>query len=278
MYGVGFHSTGVKLAVKDVIDRLQLGDLLFIAAFIQLGTFLLIRKNFASDRRIAFIIITNLIVNSWLVLPFTDLGMKSKRQIHHEMIQSPRGIVMQPLQPLSQTRFPDSTFENEFLLLGSYTKRVGFPNEEKYPVELRTTANYFSDSTVKAFVSNQAYVFLSSDTTLDAETSFDSSLIRVSEFGPGYLHATVENNKYRFITLLQNDYQYWQTFLNGKPVNHATSFKTFMSVPIEKGRQDVVFIFRPGPIRKAILINIAIIFIGLLSLFIPQLKSRPLVI
>jgi hypothetical protein len=102
-------------------------------------------------------------------------------------------------------------------------------------------------------------------------------LIRVSEFGPGYLHATVDNNKYRFITLLQNDYPYWQTFVNGSPVNHVKSFKTFMSVPIQKGRQDIVFIFRPTPIRKAILINIAIIFIGLLSLLVPQLATRRVV-
>ena len=193
------------------------------------------------------------------------------------MIQSPRGIIIQELQPLSQTRFMDSTVKNEFLLQGSYSKKVGFPGEEKYPVELKTTRNYFDDSTVRAFISKQSYIFLSMDTTIGGETNFDSSLIRVSEFGPGYLHATIDNTKYRFITLLQNDYPYWQAFINASPVNHFTSFKTFMSVPIEKGRQDVVFIFRPAPIRKAILINIAIILIGLLSLFIRQLNTRPLV-
>lgn len=277
IYGGPSAARGFKLTAREVLAHLRFGDLLLISAVIQLGTFLLIAKNLTSTRRIAVTIIINLVVNTWLVLPFTDLGMKSKEQMHHEMIQGPRGLFAQELRPLRETASLDSTSRSDLLLLGSYSRKIGYPKEEQYPVELRTTLNYFNDTGLHAFISKQSYIFLSTDTSINAVTNFDSLKIRVDRFGPGYLSVKVTNDKFRFLTLLQNDYPYWQTFLNGKRVGHVTSFKTFISVPVERGTQQVVFEFRPALIRKAILINIAILLVGLLCLLVPQLRNRLLV-
>ena len=275
IYSSGLPGKDFKLAAKNILDRLHFFDLLLISGSIQLITFLIIGKNF-SPTKTAFAVTFNLVLNTWLVLPFADLGMKSKQQIHREMAQFPRGLFTQELQSLSKTKFLDSTLKNEFLLLGSYSKKIGYPHEEQYPIELKTTRNFFDDSNLHHFITSQSFIFLSTDTTTGAQTSFDSSILEIKEMGAGYLRLTADNSEYRFITFLQTDYPYWQTFINGRSIEHYRSFKTFMSVPIEKGKQEIEFLFKPSPIKKAIFINVAIILIGILSLLHPQLRNRSL--
>jgi hypothetical protein len=267
--GDNFGST-----IKTMIDRLSFADLLLVSALILLSTLLLVRLNLSSTRKIAGIIVLNLVVNTWLTLPFTGLGMKSKGQINSEMTQFAPGISPQELQPLKKTTFIDSGLRGQFILLGSYSKKIGFPREEQYPVELKSTQNFFSDSSLFRFITQQAYVFLSADTTTTSETNFDSSNIEIKKFAPGYLKVSVNNRKYRFITFLQNDYPYWQTFVNSRMTRHYTGYKCFITVPVEQGNNDVEFVFNPMPIKKAMSINVVILVLGLACLMFRGLRNR----
>jgi hypothetical protein len=199
--------------------------------------------------------------------------MKSKKEIHNEMIQSPRGLPAQELRPLTNTKYMDSSLKNEFRLLGSYSKKIGYPAEEPYPVELTNTQKFFGDPGLIGFITRQSYIFLSTDTTAGAATSFDSHAIKITHFGAGYLKVTIDNSKYRFITFLQNDYPYWQTFINDSAVKHYTGFKTFISMPIDSGRQEVKFLFNPAPIKKAMIINAVIILTGLILLILRRRRN-----
>jgi hypothetical protein len=272
--GPSVHWTGEsKLSVKALIDRLTFADLLIISALVLLATLCLIMISLSSPRRIATIVVFNLVINSWLALPFTGLGMKSKSQVSGEMIQPPRGIFPQELQPLIKTTFMDSSLRSEFIMLGSYSKKIGYPNEEQYPIELKSTQKFFSDSDLHHFIIRQSYVFLSTDTDATSETNFDSTRIEIKKIVPGCLHVLVNNDKYRFITFLQNDYPYWETLINGKIVKHYTSFKTFISVPVQLGRSDVAFVFNPKPIRNAMIANGGILFLGLIALFSRRIRD-----
>jgi hypothetical protein len=275
------YSSGIgenfKSTVKALIDHLSFADLLLISALILLASLLLIRINISSTRKIAVIVVLNLVINTWLTLPFTGLGMKSKKQINNEMTQFAPGIFQQELQPLYRTKFIDSSLKGQFIMLGSYSKKIGYPDEEQYPVELKNAQNFFTDSSLFRFITHQSYVFLSTDTTLTAETNFDSTTIKVKKFAPGNLHVFVNNGQYRFITFLQNNYPYWQIFVNGKMVTHYTSFKTFISAPIEPGNNDVEFFFNPTPIKKGIMINGAVILLALACLMFRGLRDYPLV-
>lgn len=267
----------LKSTAKALIDRSSFGDLLLASALILLASLLLIRINLSSTRKIATIVVFNLAINTWLALPFTGLGMKSKRQINNEMTQFSPGIFSQELQPLYKTSFIDSSLRGQFIMLGSYSKKIGYPKEEQYPVELKSTQNFFTDSSLVRFIIQQSYVFLSTDTTITSQTDFDSTSIEIKKFAPGYLNVAVNNGKYRFITFLQNDYPYWQTLINGKVVKHSTGFKSFISVPIEPGPNEVEFVFNPTPIKKAVMINGAILLLGLACLMFRRLRDRPLV-
>jgi hypothetical protein len=274
IYSLPPNGKDFRSIVKDILDRFEFADLLLVSAFIQLIAFLLISRNFSSPKRMAVIAIINLVINTWLSLPFTGLGMASKKQIHEEMFVPPHGLFAQELTPLSKTVFLDSSLKEKFTLVGTYSKKIGYPQEEQYPVELNSTEQFYKDSALQRFIYDQSYIFLSTDTTITAKTNFDSSRIEIVEFGAGYLRLIIDNPGYHFITFLQNNYPYWQTFINGKITRHYTGFKTFISVPVERGRQEVVFKFNPSPIKKAIAINIVILLIGLFSLLHPRLRNK----
>jgi hypothetical protein len=228
-----------------------------------------------SHKKAFFVLTGNLVITTWLVLPFTGLGMESKKELNDKMTMLPRGLHAQELKPLSQTKFLDSSLENELWLLGSYSKKIGYPLEERYPVQLNSTGKFFADSTLHHFINQQGVLFLSTDTTISANTNFDSSYINVIRFGPGYMNVLVNNPGYRFITFLQNDYPHWETFADGKKVQHCTCFRTFITLPIEKGKHQIEYRFDPVPIKNALWMNIAVIVAGLVLLS-TKLRNRQL--
>lgn len=266
-------SSDFKSRIKSIIDKLQFADLLFISAGIQLVTVLLIHKKYFYKKTL-FIIASNLVIMTWLTLPFTGLGMSSKKEMRSKMNVLPHGTYAQELQPLRKTVFLDSTLFDELQLLGSYSKKIGYPKEEYYPVQLNTTKIFFGDTSLHHFINDQAFVFLSTDTTLNAGTNFDTANIQIQEFGNGHLKIVINNPGYNYINFLQNDYPYWQTFVNGKKVPHFTGYKTFITLPVEKGRQVIEFKFEPQPIKKALWINICIILAGVILLLIPGFRNR----
>jgi hypothetical protein len=109
------------------------------------------------------------------------------------MTTLPRGLHAQELRPLNQTKFLDTSLRNELWLLGSYSKKIGYPVQEQYPVQLSSTGKFFNDTGLHRFINQQSYVFLSADTTGLSQTSFDSSYIAVTAFGPGYMKVLVNN-------------------------------------------------------------------------------------
>jgi hypothetical protein len=266
-----------KTTIKNILDNLHFADLLFINAVIHLLTLWLADKKNIKPAQIACLAVANLIVITWLTLPFTGLGMAGKKEMNDKMTVLPRGIHAQELQPLVKTRFLDPSLENELVMIGSYSKKIGYYKEEKYPVQLNTTKNFFEDTVLHSFINQQSFIFLSKDTTIGSETNSDPSVIHITRFGNGRLKLIVDNSGYHFITFLQNDYPYWETFVNKKKVNHFTGYKTFITIPLEKGKQEIEFSFNPAPVRKALWINIAIIAIGLVLLATPRYRNMRLI-
>jgi hypothetical protein len=265
----------LKVSIKNILDNLQFTDLLLINALIQLFSILLVTRKYSHSKAI-IILACNLIVITWLTLPFTGLGMAGKKEMNKKMMVLPHGLYAQELLPLNQLKFLDSSLKKELLLLGSYTKKIGYPLEEQYPVQLNTTKKFFEDTGLHNFINKQAFIFLSEDTTIDAKTSCDSSLVVINAFGPGHLKITVNNTGYHFLIFLQNNYPYWEVFIDGKKESRFTAYKTFVCLSLKQGVQKIEFRFNPVLIRKAMKINIAILMAGFIILLIPRLGGRRL--
>lgn len=210
-------ATDFKTSIKNIVDNLHFTDLLLVNAFIQLLTLFLLRRKYSHAKAI-FFLSCNLIILTWLGLPFTALGMASKKEMNAKMTVLPHGLYAQELLPLNQTKFLDSSLRNDLWLLGCYSKKIGYPKEEPYPVQLNTTKKFFEDTSLHNFINKQAFVFLSRDTAIDSKTNYDSSMISINKFGPGYLKLTVNNSDYGFLIFLQNNYPYWEAWVNGKRI------------------------------------------------------------
>ena len=266
-----------KTTIKNILDKLHFADLLLINAFIHLLTLWLVNKRKPDLNQIASLAVINLVVITWLTLPFTGLGMACKKEMNDKMVVLPHGIHVQELQPLVKTNFLDPALENELVLIGSYSKKIGYYKEEKYPVQLKRAKKFFEDTALHRFINQQSFIFLSKDTAVGTETNFDPSVIHITEFGSGLLKLTVDNSGYRYITFLQNDYPYWETFVNKKKASHFTGYKTFITAPVGEGRQELEFRFNPVPVKKALWINMAIIAAGLVLLAIPRFRNMRLI-
>lgn len=262
--GQGFSGQGAKERIKWIIDHIGFADLLFLQSLIQLITIACIRR-FRSDRYTLFIVtVINFVIISWLVLPFTGLGMASKANRQELITHFPKGIHAPEQVPLSETVYLDSAYTRDLILLGSYSKKIGYVKEEVYPVELMNTERFFTIPGLFPFIRQQSYIFLSKDTLLGTPTRFDSAAIRIGEFGPGHLQASVNNQDgYRYLTLLQNDYPYWKVRVNGQAIPHFTGFGAFITIPVQQGRQQVEFYFDPRPVRIALYIQLLIFTLGI---------------
>jgi hypothetical protein len=265
-----------KTFIKSILDNFYFFDLLFLNALIQFLTITVLGKKYSPKK--SFLVLTgNLVVTTWLILPFTGLGMESKQELNEKMTMLPRGLHAQELKPLSQTKFLDSSLENEFWLLGSYSKKIGYPVEERYPVQLNSTGKFFADTSLHHFINEQAFVFLCEDTVVNSPTNYDPAVIKITEFGPGHLKVAISNFNYRYFIFLQNNYPYWEAWVNGRNQSHFTAYKTFIGLPLLKGNQEILLKFDPIPVKNALRINIIIILLGLLIITIPRLREVEIV-
>ncbi|HTI12733.1 MAG TPA: hypothetical protein VL832_29380 [Puia sp.] len=256
LYEVAPSGKGFKEQIKWTIDHLHFADLLALQSLIQLVTLtgLLSTKPLTSFSPVLIIVMVNGILISWLTLPFTGLGMASKANRQELISQFPKGIHAPEQWPLNATVYLDSSYARDLILLGSYSKKIGYI-KEKYPVELNTTSAFFKDTALVSFIRRQSYLFLSKDTVMGTPTDFDSARIHIRQFGPGCLKAVIDNKDYHYLTFLQNDYPYWKIRVNGQLTPHFRGFRTFLTIPLPPGEQEVEFYFDPTPVRTALILH-----------------------
>lgn len=263
------NTGSLKDAIKAAIDNTSFWDLLLLQAVIQAITFYFLHRYKNKKTQAAFFACLNCIIITWLTLPFTGLGMMSRKEVQSVINVFPRGIQPQGLIPINEAEYIKPKDENQFLLIASYSKKIGHIKPDQYPVQLNSNITFAEDAALYSFIKNQAFIFLSDDTTMDATTSFDSAAIRIIKSGPGYTKSIITNDRFGWLTLLQNNYPHWSVKLNGKQVNHYTGFKTFISVPVEKGVYEVEFIFNTSRIKTVMWINIAALVISLIFIYRP---------
>lgn len=268
--------SSLKDIIKSLIDNTSIWDLLLVQSIIQIATIWFFRKFLNKKSFVGFILCLNFIVITWLTLPFTGLGMMSKKEVQAIIDKFPKGIQPQPLVSINNADYITPPDESQFLLIASYSKKIGSTMPDQYPVQLRTNDAFIDDKNLYGFIKNQSYIFLSDDTTVNTRTNFGSSNIQVQQSGPGLIKCKVINNDFQWLTLLQNNYKYWEVKIDGKLVPHYTGFKTFISLPIEKGQHEVEFRFNANPIKRLAWINLFLLLAAIPFAIYPRTGRRKL--
>jgi CTP:phosphocholine cytidylyltransferase-like protein len=272
-----FHSipksSSLKNILKSFVDNTSFWDLFFIQATIQAATIFLTQKFLVNKSTVLGLLCINLIITTWLTLPFTGLGTKSKKEIQSVIDTFPRGITPQPLVSVNEASYIKPDDEMQFMLISSYSKRIGYTKPDLYPIQLNKNISFYNDTSLYSFIKKQSFLFLSTDTAINTATNFDSAHILVLRSGPGYTKCIIKNNNYNWITLLQNNYKYWQVKIDGKTTQSLTGFKTFITVPIKPGQHIVEFEFDPQPLKTALWINLFLFLVVAIILCIPKLSE-----
>ncbi|MFM2138170.1 MAG: hypothetical protein RJA57_477 [Bacteroidota bacterium] len=267
------HVSG-KAWVKAVIEQCSFWDLLLIQSLIQWPFLLAMKQETWNPYRIALIGSINLIVTTWAILPFTGLGMRSRNEVQSVIDTFGRGIPEQPLVPVRSASYIRPDDEAAYMLIASYSRRIGSVRPDQYPIQLKTNSRFVTDSVTYAFMQKQPVLFVSSDTTVTATTRHDDSLIRIHRMGPGYLNCTVRNDTGRWLIWQQNNYAYWSVTVNGIKARPATAYHAFMAVRLQKGVQEVTFRFVPVPVKRAMIVSAVFIATFLILLLSPRFSGK----
>lgn len=265
-----------KSIIKDVIDKLTIWELLTIQSAIQIVTLFIFRKYYINKKIVGLVFILNLTLITWLTMPFTGIGMMPKKEVQAVIKTFPKGINTPELVSVNDTKYIDTSFEKQFMLISSFSKKIGYYHQDQYPVQLKSNNNFFNKRPVFEFIKKQAFLFLSVDTILNTATNYDSVNINIIRSGPGYTKCIIHNNGYKWLTLLQNNYPYWKVKIDGKKVEHFTSFETFISIPVTTGKHEIEFSFEPKHIKLLALINIGLLATALLVLSSSGFSRRQL--
>ena len=259
-----------KTGLKELINATSFWDLLLLQSIILLVVILLLKKFIVSKTKVLFILLVNLTITTWLVLPFTGLGMMSKKEVQQVINKIPKGIQRQPLVAINDADYIQPKESSQFQLIASYSKKIGSKIPDQYPVQLRTNQQMINDTALYHFIKNQSYLFLSEDTALMTSTNFDHQHLQVQTAGAGFIKCTIHNDQYKWLTLLQNNYKYWKVKIDNKPVAHFTGFKTFISVPVPAGEHVVEFSFDSTRIKKWAYLNLILLIMAIAIAMIPN--------
>lgn len=252
----------ISSLLKQIIDHLSFYDTLFIQGIIQLILLLLLKKAFYKNslKLIKQIVIADMIIATLLNVPFTGAGQASVAQLQSLLDRSPKGIVIPMLHPVINN---DTLALGEQFLLGNwsmYNKQIGTISEVPYPIVLKNMRAYL-DTLKKdpgAGYVDKPFLFITN-------TDADSNNIKITAYSGHSLAATINTGISSSLIIQQNWYPYWED------AEHHTLQKTgvnFMSVPLQKGRNQVSIDFRPGKIITAMLISLIAFTTLMLTLMI----------
>lgn len=257
---------------KSALDELTFWHLLLINSIVQLF-FLFLLKKYAFNKMFVIVSAIHLIVLTWFSLPFTGIGQMPRSKVQTIINTVPKGIFKPYQKPINSNSYIDSAYKSLFLEVAFYSKQIGYPNELQYPVLLNSTENFFSNAGVQKFVNKQSYLFLSTDTSVFAETNIDSTDLQINSYVPTHIQTTIRNNGYHFLILLQNNYSRWKVLVDKKPVAHFTAFNTFIGIPLGNGIHHVEYVFEVSFLKQMLYLNIIMLLIALVLLSLKKTRE-----
>ncbi|MEO6722515.1 MAG: hypothetical protein ABIN67_19250 [Ferruginibacter sp.] len=262
------HGTVQRL--KDFIDAISFYDTFWIEGSIQL-LFLwgikwcLRNSNWAWLQRLT---IVNLIITCLLNIPYTGAGKASVQQVQSVLNQAPQRIITPVLQPIIRN---DTLSKAASAMIGNwsmYSKQIGVKEEVSYPIILKNMRAYFQN-----LETNADSAFLNKPFLFTTSSLKDS--IFINRFSPDEMKISVIVQEPVELVLQQNFYPHWyyKNDTERKIINqHGINF---MSVPVQKGINNITISFEPAAIKIAMIISLVSFLCCCILLLLFWFKSKP---
>jgi hypothetical protein len=209
-------------------------------------------------------VVADLIIASLLNIPFTGVGKTSVATIQNLLNQSPKGIPVPTLQPINNV---DTLQINVKEMIGDwsmYNKQIGVKEEVAYPIILKNMHAYFEANERNSSRNFLNYPFLF------VEGSQNKQPIIVQSFAPGKIVLSVTADSASNVILQQNYYPHWFFTNEIKKGMVDRAGINFMSAPLNKGENKVVFSFEPTWVKRAMLLSASLFIALCLLLALPM--------
>ena len=228
--------------IKERLDVLTFFDRLFVNAvviFILIALYFLLLGRITRRAILLLFIMTDLVVFTWIHLPVTGVQLKSPAAIENYFSGIPQGIPIPRLEPVIENRYHGKSHQDVIGSWSYYSKQPGTPSICDYPSKLNYTIAYFNSS-LSDSINKKPFVFVKNQ-------ALHHDLV-VRSFSPTEINIRVGVESLDSLILLQNNYFRWKASVNGKITDIQRTAITFMSVPLEKGVNEIRFFYDSGKI------------------------------
>lgn len=238
---------------KSLLHNNDTGFLIVITCTIQMLTVILLYYLHRKQKTMATVIVAagNLMLLAQPALPLSFVSSASATALNTFINSQPKGFPVQPLytslQENSKHQFDQY---NERSLNNFYTKQPGISAITNNPSFLAQMEDMLKDTALYNRIAAYPMAFLSEDNPAVTDNMNGKMLIR--QMGTAFIKMQTTTTGMQQLILLQNYSPHWQVLIDGKKTTVSKKFTCFMQVSIPEGRHEVVFIYSPDFIKRAI--------------------------
>ncbi len=268
-----FRSTGIRVALKKVMESLSLHDVVTLNGLIQLfflSLFLLwLKKTYRPPQLISLLWVTNMFVMAQLLFPVTFVSKTSPGVINGLIHQYPEGFPVAGLQyPVAENSLDAYDNFDKLALSYFYNKKIGISKTTNSPSFLEQQEHFLSNNflynyvgglpvaytagrvvnikdTARADLNNCNYAFADTLFTSPGDCDTNNRAV-IKKLSANHFEIETHTNPGTFIVLTQNFHHHWQASVDGIRQKIYKTNTSFMGIPLTPGKHRVIFRFIPS--------------------------------
>lgn len=239
--------------IKYLIDTINFNTTVFISLIIFLFICMLYFLSFLikGNFKVFFlvIIVIDLIINSWLMLPITGVSKTSVAEVQSIINKSPEGFPNPTTKKINKIKLSDE----ETALIGNfqwYAKDFQH-SQMDYPSQLKSYSS-FLNSKDTLLIKSKIFSFLTSENK--------ENKITISSFNPNNYQFKINTSTQDTLVVLQNNFPGWEITLNNTSLNPIVYAGSFMAINVPSGESILKWKFHPPLFRLIIIWLLIILF------------------
>jgi hypothetical protein len=291
-----FSETDDKRAfLKSLYDSIQFPDAIILEGIIEILFLILLiafslKSSSLNIKRLCILSVLNVITLAQFSLPSTFVTKQSPAVINQIIRESPKTY---PIPDLNETVAQNTTSEyNRYHIDGCpafFTKKLVLAKDELNPSFTQSLKDFDADTVISKIVLNNPVCYLAdtvvnyarknysyfpknnngvlfTDSGLQNVTKQSNDRILIKEFAPGSLQFETSTATERQFVLFQVYNDNWKLLIDGLPHDIKKGNKSFIYADVPAGSHTLLFQYKPGYLKPAILVSIISVILILLFL------------
>jgi hypothetical protein len=298
-------SSGIRTAVKNIIENNSLADTIALNGLIQLFfmvAYLFWAGRYSRNKNLFSLLwIANLFIMAQLILPITFVSKTSAREINTLIHASPKGFPTTGLdKPIGENSRDALDHFDKIALSYFYNKKIGISRINNSPSFLKDQDEFLESGMLYDYVSSKPVTYIADTVVQLKDTNIlnlatlcnfafaepipgiksncsDDDTAFIKEISSNRFEIETQTSSTSLLVLTQSYHQHWKAWIDGQPSKIYKTNISFMGTVLPPGKHAVVFKFYPSNTLMTLWVMLAFIavllIIGTVSL-IRQNNSR----